>query len=377
MADDQFGGSPTKYPAAALAEEKQRWDEHHQSNQNAEIGKLQAALSSARARLAELDDARHNQGNLVRDLVEEVAALQARLASSEAERTDLEILWKVHNEKRLRAYAQLTLADALAEAAERLVEDASAHNQGCQSHRFDKRRKGADEDGQLPCDCAHARNLIATNAALTSYRQAAPTARETVPDSGERLYNLMSRLADSVEGASDAEILAEAATSAPSRAEGAKPGMTRDEFKDWLYLRCPEGEGHGGGCSRGECVGCLYDLFASPVRTAEPPPDAKDPHNRGCDCPSCEEMRAAPPAPLGAELREPVKLNRRSLDGVRGYFEGRTVALEAAEKAVRDTDIVEARHGQTYYAQLGDAAATREACAEAVRALSVHSQGGE
>jgi hypothetical protein len=43
-------------------------------------------------------------------------------------------------------------------------------------------------------------------------------------------------------------------------------------------------------------------------------------------------------------------------------------AVEEAARRVRDTDQEEAK-GDTYYAQLGDAAATREACAKAVEAM--------
>lgn len=49
---------------------------------------------------------------------------------------------------------------------------------------------------------------------------------------------------------------------------------------------------------------------------------------------------------------------------------GANAALDAAVLAVEDTEIVE-NTGNTYYAQLGDAGATRKACAEAVRALKV------
>lgn len=49
---------------------------------------------------------------------------------------------------------------------------------------------------------------------------------------------------------------------------------------------------------------------------------------------------------------------------------GANAALDAAVLAVEDTEIVE-KTGNTYYAQLGDAGATRKACAEAVRALKV------
>lgn len=43
-------------------------------------------------------------------------------------------------------------------------------------------------------------------------------------------------------------------------------------------------------------------------------------------------------------------------------------AIEEAARRVRDTDQEEAKSA-TYYAQLGDAAATREACAEAIEAM--------
>lgn len=55
--------------------------------------------------------------------------------------------------------------------------------------------------------------------------------------------------------------------------------------------------------------------------------------------------------------------------------DARAAALEEAIKAVEETEIVEARSSQSYYCQLGDAAATRAACADAIRALS-GSRGG-
>lgn len=64
------------------------------------------------------------------------------------------------------AKSVLKSAGALYEMLATMVDDASNHNTGCSSHRFDKRRKEADADGQLPCDCLHAKNLAAARILL-------------------------------------------------------------------------------------------------------------------------------------------------------------------------------------------------------------------
>lgn len=54
------------------------------------------------------------------------------------------------------------------------------------------------------------------------------------------------------------------------------------------------------------------------------------------------------------------------------------LAIEECARQVRDTDVVEAPGiNGTYYAQLGDAAVTREACAKAILALLEPGDEGE
>lgn len=52
-----------------------------------------------------------------------------------------------------------------------------------------------------------------------------------------------------------------------------------------------------------------------------------------------------------------------------GFFAFINAILERAAVECLNTDTVEASGGMSYYAQLGDASATRDAIAEAIRAL--------
>lgn len=108
--------------------------------------------------------------------------------------------------------------------------------------------------------------------------------------------------------------------------------------------RCPACRGTGKERDKNgrldDCTGmnCYGGFLRPPPAATAPPPYQEGTFAvctvcggaaRGCNC----EGRA-PPAPPGAELREPVKLVRRTPGETKAYHQGRTAALEEARKAV-------------------------------------------
>jgi len=81
---------------------------------------------------------------------------------------------------------------------------------------------------------------------------------------------------------------------------------------------------------------------------------------------------ATPPPTLSEEVEGPMPMSNL-IDGYRkaGFAEGRRQGLEEAAKLVEEADVVEARGSSmaSYYAQLGDARATLNEAAKAIRAL--------